>query len=45
VQMKGKVAVGSIVAVLESFRMGQPPSTPEPSRESAVPAQGNAGGR
>jgi hypothetical protein len=45
VQMKGKVAVGSIVAVLESFRMGQPPSNALPSHESAVPAQGNAGGR
>jgi len=45
VQMKSKIAVGSIVAELESFRMGQPPSSADPNHESAVPAQGNAGGR
>jgi Protein of unknown function (DUF3108) len=45
VQMKSKIAVGSIVAELESFRLGQPPAAADPSHESAVPAQGNAGGR
>ena len=45
VQMKSKIAVGSIVAELESFRMGQPPSSADPGHEGAVPAQGNAGGR
>ena len=46
VQMKSKIAVGSIVAELESFRMGQPPSKAEPGQESGpAPAQGNAGGR
>ncbi|HYV51346.1 MAG TPA: DUF3108 domain-containing protein [Dongiaceae bacterium] len=45
VQMKSKVAVGSIVAELESFRMGQPPSSADPGREGTVPTQGNAGGR
>jgi len=45
VQMKSKIAVGSIVAELESFRMGQPPSSDDPGRETAMPTQGNAGGR
>ena len=45
VQMKSKIAVGSIVAELESFRMGQPPASAYPGHESAVPTQGTAGGR
>ncbi|HET9235044.1 MAG TPA: DUF3108 domain-containing protein [Candidatus Eisenbacteria bacterium] len=42
VLMKSKIAVGSIVAELESFRLGRPV---EPAQGTGAPAQGNAGGR
>lgn len=45
VLMKSKIAVGSIVAELESFRLGQPPASADPGHEIAVPTQGTAGGR
>ena len=43
VLMKSKIAVGSIVAELESFRLGRPPV--EPVQGTGAPAQGNAGGQ
>lgn len=42
VLMKSKIAVGSIVAELESFRLGRPV---EPAQGPGAPAQGNAGGQ
>ena len=42
VLMKSKIAVGSIVAELESFRLGRPV---EPAQGAGGPAQGNAGGQ
>jgi uncharacterized protein DUF3108 len=45
VQMRGKVAVGSIVAELESFRLGRPVAMGADSTNRGADPQGRAGGQ